>query len=282
MKCGLVLEGGARRGLFTAGFLDRLYDFGIEFPYVAGVSAGAQAALNYVSRQPGRSKFIMIPQNDAKTPVLPLHDMMARELHKMAFDYSYQQYPFDFTTYFTSDTECEIVATDCLTGKAEYFSERKDEERLLKALEASCSLPALFPKVEVDGRYYVDGSIADSVPFERAFEKGCDRVLVVLTKPEDEPATDYRKMKLVLSKIFGEEYPQLFDAMMTRFDRYAEKAELMAELAEKGKITVVRPRRSYVKAFDTNFEKMETAYDEGRATAGALKNEILKFTDPQA
>ena len=278
MKCGLVLEGGARRGLFTAGFLDRLYDFGVEFPYVAGVSAGAQAAMNFVSRQPGRSKFMMIPHNDAKTPVLPLHDVLARELNKIAFDYSYNQFPFDFTTYFTSDTECEIVATDCLTGGAEYFSERKDEKRLLKALVASCSLPALFPKAEVDGREFVDGSIADSVPFQRAFEKGCDRVLVVLTKPEDEPATDYRKMRLVLSKIFEEEYPRLFDAMMTRFDRYAEQAQLMGRLADEGKIMVVRPKRSYVKAFDTNFEKLETAYDEGKAAADTLQSEILEFT----
>ena len=70
MQCGLVLEGGARRGLFTAGVLDRLYEFGVDFPYIAGVSAGAQAAINYVSRQPGRSRFMMTPNSEEKTPIL--------------------------------------------------------------------------------------------------------------------------------------------------------------------------------------------------------------------
>ena len=85
-------------------------------------------------------------------------------------------------------------------------------------------------------------------------------------------------MRRVLSKIFEEEYPQLFDAMMTRFDRYAEQAQLMEKLANEGKIMVVRPKRSYVKAFDSNSEKLETAYDEGKAAADSLKNEILEFT----
>ena len=213
MKCGLVLEGGARRGLFTAGVLDRLYEFGVDFPYIAGVSAGAQAAINYVSRQPGRSRFMMTPNSEEKTPILPLHDVLERELHKVTYDYSYKQFPFDFTSYFASETECELVATDCATGEAAYFSERKDEKRLLDALCASCSLPAIFPRAIVDGHEYVDGSIADSVPFERAMEKGCDRVLIVLTKPADEPATDYRKMRILLSKLFEQDCPELFDAL---------------------------------------------------------------------
>ena len=103
MKCGLVLEGGARRGLFTAGVLDRLYEFGVDFPYIAGVSAGAQAAINYVSRQPGRSRFMMTPNSEEKTPILPLHDVLERELHKVTYDYSYKQFPFDFTSYFASE-----------------------------------------------------------------------------------------------------------------------------------------------------------------------------------
>ena len=277
MKCGLVLEGGARRGLFTAGVLDRLYEFGVDFPYIVGVSAGAQAAINYVSRQPGRSRFMMTPNSEEKTPILPLHDVLERELHKVTYDYSYKQFPFDFTSYFASETECELVATDCATGEAAYFSERKDEKRLLDALCASCSLPAIFPRAIVDGHEYVDGSIADSVPFERAMEKGCDRVLIVLTKPADEPATDYRKMRILLSKLFEQDCPELFDAMMTRFDRYCEQAQRMTALAEAGGAMIIRPERSYVKAFDMNSEKLDVAYDEGRAMAGALKDKILNF-----
>lgn len=279
MKCGLVLEGGARRGLFTAGILDRLLECGMAeaFPYVAGVSAGAQAAINFVSRQKERAKFMMIPQADDRVPLLPLHDVMSRELRRVIIDYSYGQFPFDFNAYFSSSVQCEIVATDCKTGGAVYFTERESEEHLLKCLLASCSLPAIFEKVKIDGGEYLDGSIADSVPYERAFDVGCDKAVVILTKPEDEAPTDYRKMRMVLSKLFEQNYPQLFSAMMDRYDKYAENSEKMYRLEKEGRLMVIRPEKTYVKAFDNDLEKLEEAYQIGRRCADEKMSEIRAF-----
>lgn len=277
MNCGLVLEGGARRGLFTAGILDRFLECGIEFPYIAGVSAGAQAAMNFVSRQPQRAKFMMIPRSEDRVPLLPIHDVLSRELRKVIFDYSFEQFPFDFDTFFSSPIQCEIVATDCATGKAVYFTEKENKERLLKCITASCSLPALFEPVEIDGGEYLDGSIADSVPFERAFEAGCDRAVVILTKPEDEAPTDYRKMRIVLAKMFEQSKPEMFSAMMERYDKYMECAEKMRAYEKEGRLLLIRPSQSYVKAFDTDLEKLEEAYRVGRDTADVRMSEIRRF-----
>lgn len=278
MKCGLVLEGGARRGIFTAGILDRFLECGIEFPYVAGVSAGAQAAICYIARQRERAKFMMLPpKGDDRVSLLPIHDVMTRELRKIIIDYSYDKFPFDFKAYFSSPVQCEIVATDCKTGEAVYFSERENEERLLKCLLASCSLPAVFERVEVDGNEYIDGSIADSLPYERAFEVGCEKALVILTKPDNEPPTDYRKMRIVLSKMFEQSYPELFGTMMERYDKYIECIEKMYRLEKEGKLMVIRPERTYVKAFDTDLEKLEEAYQTGRRTADEKMDEIRRF-----
>ena len=98
------------------------------------------------------------------------------------------------------NTNCEFVATDCVTGKAKYFSENKSEQRLLDSVRASCTVPILYQISEFEGGKYVDGSIADAVPFDRAFEQGCSRVLVLLTKPENEPCTDYRKFEFLINK----------------------------------------------------------------------------------
>lgn len=278
MKCGLILEGGARRGIFTAGILDRFLECGIEFPYVAGVSAGAQAAVCYVAGQKERAKFMMLPpKGDDRVSLLPLHDVMTRELRKIIVEYSYDQFPLDFGTYFSSPVQCEIVATDCKTGGAVYFSEKENEERLLKCLLASCSLPAVFERVEIDGGEYLDGSIADSVPYERAFDAGCDKAVVILTKPVEETPTDYRKMRIVLSKLFEQNYPQLFSAMMGRYDRYAESSERMYRLEKEGRLMVIRPEKTYVKAFDTDLEKLEEAYQIGRKCADEKMAEIRAF-----
>lgn len=279
MKCGLVLEGGARRGLFGAGILDRFIENGIEFPYIIGVSAGAQAAMNFVSRQSGRTKFMLLPQFEDRVSVLPMREIFSRELYKTIHTYAYERFPFDFKTFFASETKCEIAATDCGSGGAEYFSETSDEKRFLDTVLASCSVPPVFSRVMIDGREYVDGCVADSVPFERAFEQGCDKVIIILTKPKSEPATDYRKMRVVLTKLYEQSYPELLSAMMDRFDRYNEAASRMEQYAESGKALILRPEKTYAKAFDTNPERLENAYQAGIKTADDRLREICEFAE---
>ena len=138
---GLIIEGGARRGIFTAGITDCLLENKIHFDYVAGVSAGAEVALDFTAKQEGRSRRVIMPHRTGDFSVL---GFLSMDLDNMIYRFPYQDYPFDFDTFFASDTNCEFVATDCVTGKAKYFSENKSEQRLLDSVRASCTVPILY------------------------------------------------------------------------------------------------------------------------------------------
>lgn len=277
MKCGLVLEGGSRRCMFTAAVLDCFMEEGITFPYVVGVSAGAQMGLNYISKQHGRSREIMLPEFSRTYLNGPEKSIMANFMKRITYSFSYNEYPFDFDTFFSSDTVCEIAATDCLTGEAVYFSEREDEHRLLDAMMASSSLPMIFPEVQVDGRYYVDGCIADSIPYEHAFEMGCDRLIVISTKSEGEEAADYRGSRRILERMYKEKYPLLFDRCMDRYDRFNAQYERLFEIEKEGRVLVLRPDQPYVWAFELSKERLDTMYEASAQIARSRMQEIKQF-----
>ena len=185
-KATMVLEGGATRGVFTSGALDLLMEKGIYTSHVIGVSAGACNALGYVSRQQGRTRDCMIPEDKNGSYYYGLRDFV-KEKSVMNMDLIFDKFPnelipFDFDTYFNSETECELVTTNCLTGRAEYMTERSDKERLMKMCRASCSMPLLTPIVNVDDVPYLDGGLADSVPIRRAQKLGNEKIIVILTR----------------------------------------------------------------------------------------------------
>ena len=154
-KQGLILEGGATRGVFTAGVLDYLMEQDCYFPYVVGVSAGSCNAIDYVSRQKGRTRECMIIREKQYSYLNKDLKKMLRNKSlfdmDMIFDrFPREVFPFDFETYFSSSIQCQLVVTNCITGKAEYMEEKSDKERLLAIARASSSMPLASPMVYVD------------------------------------------------------------------------------------------------------------------------------------
>lgn len=275
---GLVLEGGARRCIFTAGVTDCFISNFIEFDYVAGVSAGAQVALDYAAGQNGRSKAVIMPydtENRGRKSIVK--DKLACDLDKIIYEFPYKKIPFAFKAYFDSDMICEMVATNCNTGKPEYFREKSDERLLLDKLCASCSVPIVCPMVKIGGSEYLDGSISDAIPFKRAFDCGCDRVVAVLAKPVGESATDYGKYRFIVEKKYGKDYPELTEILLDRILRYQKQCDEMYEYEKAGKLKIIRPSVTYVKSYETNRENLEKAYDCGYKTAMAKMPEIKEF-----
>ena len=264
MKYGLVLEGGSRKGMFSAGVLDVLIEENIKFQYVNGVSAGSHAAMNFVSGQKGRLKEVLKPSALRKNKKAhKLLDGIYSEFKIMNYEMAYDEnLPFDFKKYFESDIECEFGLTCAETGKQTFFSE-KTEEGLLKTAAASCSLPMLFPLIEINGFHYGDGCITDSVPYDRAFERGCDKVVVISTKKVGKEPTDFSKLKFMLSPMYQRKYPKLYKAMIDRAPTYFRQLEIMEKYEAKGKILVVRPDIMCCSAFETDPEKIENAYNHG-------------------
>ena len=246
IKATLVLEGGANRGVFTSGVLDYLMGKELYMSNVIGVSAGACNAVDYVY---GLKKTL---KEKALMDMDMLFDKFPNEI-----------YPFDFETYFASEMECELVVTNCITGAAEYLSEDKDPERLMKICRASSSMPLAAPIANVDGIPYMDGGLADSIPIEYALEKGNDKIVVVLTRNPG-----YRKKRALkateqLYKRAYKKYPNLVRAIMTRNAVYNRQMKLIEKLEEEGKIFVIRPLIPTVSRMEKDYDKLQHFYMHG-------------------
>lgn len=266
-KATIVLEGGATRGVFTSGVLDCMMERGIYVSHVIGVSAGACNAVSYVSRQPGRTRDCMIPYDKSGTYYYGIRDFVKEKSvmnMDMIFDrYPNDLYPFDYDTYFTSEMECEIVTTNCLTGKAEYMKEREDRERLMKICRASCSMPLLTPIVNVDNVPYLDGGLADSVPIRRAGEIGNDKIIVVLTKNAGyRKKTISRSMQRIYRRAYGS-YPNLIRTIFRRSFEYNRTMNHIDQLEKQGKIFVLRPQVKPVARLERNKDTLLAFYEHG-------------------
>ncbi len=275
MKTGIVLEGGALRGIFTSGVVDALLLEDVRFDYAIGVSAGAGNVTSLKSRQVGRTANVMACSSDIKYfGIMELiRSRQFLNLDKM-FDV-YGKNPLDFDALFKDPTEAEYTVTCCETGEAEYLSERFDEHRLLKIVKASCAIPMLFAPVEIGGKHYLDGGVGNSIPCDRAIECGCDRLLVVLTKPEGTAPGDYSKNMRIIKRMYPQ-YPNLWRACEERIRRYNESFEYMRRLEAEGRAIVIRPTRTISK-FETDNEKLRAQYKHGYDAARAEMKRIRQL-----
>ena len=266
-KATLVLEGGATRGVFTSGALDYLMEQELYLSDVIGVSAGACNAVDYVSKQPGRTRDCMIPEEGEDSYYYGLKDFM-KEKSVMNMDLIFDKYPnellpFDFDTYFHSGIHCELVTTNCLTGRAEYMTEDHDRERLMKICRASCSMPLLTPIVNVDDVPYLDGGLADSVPIGRAKKLGNEKIVVILTKNRG-----YRKKVVspALQRVYRRAYRSYPNLIRTIFRRSFEYNKLMNhidQMEKRGEIFVLRPQVKPVSRLERNRESLHAFYAHG-------------------
>lgn len=277
-KSGLILEGGAIRGIFTAGVLDFLMEKDYYFPYVAGVSAGSGNAVSYVARQKGRMKNCMIITEKENQYISLKNVIRKRSLFDMDLLYDRfpnEIFPFDYDTYFHSDIHCELVVTNCLTGKAEYLSEKADRERLMAICRASSSIPVGSPMVTVDGVPYLDGGLADSIPILHALETGHKKNVLVLTRNYG-----YRKRKNAakahLYHAFYKDYPELLHTICNRTKEYNRTMMLVEKWENEGRIFVIRPETPEISRTEQDAEVLEAFYRHGY---GQMKKQFEKMKE---
>ena len=268
---GLILEGGGMRGVFTCGVLDCLMDRGIRFPYTIGVSAGACNGLSYMSSQRGRARYSNIDLLEKYRYISFKHlifkgNIMDFEL--LFDDFPNRIIPYDYPALAACEERFEMVTTSCRTGRACYFEEKNDPNRIIDIVKASSSLPFVSPISYVDGEPMLDGGIADSIPLLRACELGFDNNLVVLTRNKG-----YRKSEGAIHLppfVYGR-YPQLREAIRRRNVLYNEQLALVERLEDEGTLTVLRPERPIeVDRIERDTRKLAALYDEGYAAANEL------------
>ena len=279
MKTGLVMEGGAMRGMFTAGVIDVLMEHGIDFDGAIGVSAGACFGCNYKSKQIGRvirynTRFSRDKRYGGFRVLLKTGDYYSRE-------FCYQEVPtkydiFDFDTFETNPMEFYIVCTDVDTGKAVYHRQENRNDHGFEWIRASASMPLVSRMVEIDGRKYLDGALADSIPV-RYFESiGYDRNVVILTQP-----LGFRKRPdtlLPVMKLYYKAFPNLVASMTGRHEQYNASLDYIARKETAGELLVIRPPEKLpISRTEKDPEKLRLVYEIGRNTAEARISEIQAY-----
>ena len=281
MKIGLVLEGGGMRGLYTTGVLDHFMEREVRLDYVIGVSAGACNGLSYVSRQPGRNLRVNTQYIGDKRYLSLRNFMTTGSLFGMDFIFEelpYRLEPMDFDAF--SQNPCEFVAgvTDVETGRPVYFPKLDSMEEESMVLRASSSLPIFSPKVSFRGREYLDGGTSDPIPFQKALEDGCDRLVVVLTRERGYVKSPER-YRAVYRRIFRET-PGMIQCLDRRHEVYNRELEELRELERRGIALVIAPKESLgLSRFEKDREKLMAAYRTGvRDAAQALETPWWKET----
>lgn len=272
---GLVLEGGGLRGVFTCGVLDCFMDHGIRFPFAVGVSAGACNGLSYMSGQRGRAKASNIDLMDEHHYIgfrYLLTQKCIMDFKLLFEDFPEKIIPYDYDAYFSNPDRFVMVTTNCLTGNAEYLEEKTSSERVMDIVRASSSLPFVSPITYVDGVPMLDGGIADSIPVEYAISQGYERLVVVLTRNRG-----YRKKesKMHVAKAFYRKYPNLQKALSERNSVYNRTMDLIEQLEDEGRITVIRPLRTVeVGRMEKDTAKLTALYQEGYDVAREMMASI--------
>ena len=280
MKTGLVLEGGALRAIFSSGVCDGLLEGNIMADYVVGVSAGIAYGVSYVSRQPRRN--LEVVTRYAPDPrymgMRNLRDKHNRSYFGLDFAYNVipnQLVPFDYDTFAAYPGEVEAVVTNLNTGKADYLPVPRRDKGFL-TLQASCAMPLLFPVIQVDGQPYLDGGVADAIPWQRALDEGCDRVLVVLTHTRRFRRSPDHTLGLIRKEY--REYPNFIKAMETRVARYNRDRDRMFQLEREGRLKVIAPRSTLgVSRTARDTEKLRLLWAAGYQAAVDRMDELREY-----
>lgn len=276
VKTGLVLEGGAMRGIYTAGVLDVLMENGIQTDGVIGVSAGAVHGCSFISGQHGRSiryymKYMKDPRFMSFWSLLTTGSLVGTK-------FCYHELPehldvFDNEAFMRSHMKFYVVCTNVETGKAEYI--HIDDMKEVEYLQASASMPLVSRIVEAGGMKLLDGGVADSIPIQAFYSMGYEKNIVVLTRPKGylKKPSDMRVARKVYRK-----YPAFIQAMEERYIQYNQTLAELARLEKEGEVLIVRPSRDpQMGRMEKNPKKVQAAYELGCRDAMEKINEIHAF-----
>lgn len=266
MKLGMVFEGGASRTVFSCGVADAFLEEKLMPDYFIGVSAGIAYGISYLSGQKGRNLTIARKYMSDKNyqGFQYLLDRKKRTFYNL--DYVFDEMPnrllpFDYDAFAEYPGEVVATVTNIHTGKAEYIEVPRGRESK-DVIVASCALPIFFQPVKLGRHYYLDGGIADSIPYMQAFREGCDKVVVVLTRERDYIKHTGESVRIAVA--LYKKYPRLAKALKDRADSYNASIRKLKELERAGKVFVIAPDSTHgIGRTETNPKKLELLYEEG-------------------
>ncbi len=281
MKTGLIMEGGAMRGMFTAGVLDVLMENGLVTDGAIGVSAGAVFGCNYKSHQIGRvirynteycnDKRYASFKNLVKTGNLYSEQFCYHEVPEKLD-------PFNEAAFAASPMDFFVVCTDVKTGEPIYHKCRKGDAEDVLWMEASASMPLAAKIVKIGHYGLLDGGVADSIPV-RFFESiGYKRNLIILTQPKGYTKKKNKFLPAIRARYFR--YPAFVEAVADRHERYNETLSYISMLEQAGQDYVIRPPIPLeIGAMERDPAQLRRVYETGRAVAQIQVEKIRDFLD---
>ena len=279
MKKGLVLEGGAMRGLWTAGVIDVMMEHGVQPDGLIGVSAGAAFGCNYKSRQVGRAiryntRFAKDPRYSGWKSLVTSGDYYNANFgyHVVPFEYD----KFDIETFEKNPLEFTVVCTDVETGEAVYHKMDHVDYDELEWLRASASMPLASKVVEVQGHKLLDGGVSDSIPLEYYEQQGYDRNVVILTQPLGYQKEHNKLMPLMRMALH--KFPRFLKALDERHLMYNQELEYVAEAERQGRCLVIRPDGPIpIGHLSHDPQQMRLVYDMGRKVGERYIDKIKEY-----
>lgn len=275
-KTVFVLEGGAMRGLYSAGVLDVFMQNGITTDAIYGVSAGALFGINFKSKQIGRAIRYNLKYAHEKN-YMGLYSLITTGNimnEKFCFDRIVNELDkFDFDTFNASPIDFYAVVTNVETGKAEHIK-IIDSRVQLEVLRASGSMPFVSKIVEFEGSKYLDGAISDPIPLQKALDEGYEKIVVVLTRPEN-----YAKHKENLPYNFVyRKYPNFVECAKKQFEVYNQTLELIKKCENDGRVIVLRPSQNLkIARVEKSLKKLNAIYNLGVDDCTKKLDEIKKY-----
>ena len=278
-KIGLVMEGGAMRGMFTAGVLDVFMEAKLTFQGAVGVSAGAAFGCNIKSHQIGRSIRYNKKYCQNKDYVSLRSWLLTGDLYNADFSYNkipYELDPFDVATFRADPMDFYVVCTGMDTGLPVYHNCLKGDPEDIQWLRASASIPIFSRPVIINGQKLSDGGTSDSIPLQFMESKGYARNVVILTQPAG--FVKERMKHFWLAKIFLRKYPALLETLSRRPQMYNEERQYVEKRAQEGQVFVIKPPEPLgVGSVEHNPDELERVYQIGRRTAEANLEELKCF-----
>lgn len=282
MKTGVVDVGGGLRGIYAVGVFDYCMDHGIGFDLGIGVSAGSANLASYGAHQRGRNHQFYT-EYSFRSQYMSLHNFI-RKKSFIDMDYVYGtlsrsdgENPLDYPALRDNPMELYVVATDARTGQARYFDKSWIHQDDYSIFKASCAIPFVCKPYEVAGVPYYDGALGDPVPVQKAFELGCDAVVLILTKPEHELRTADKDKKLAAR--IRRKYPAAAEKLCQRAERYNGEVAAAQELARQGRVVIISPDDTCgVSTLKKDKVSLQRLYEKGYADAEKISAFLYSLT----
>ncbi len=281
VRTGLVLEGGAMRGLFTAGVTDVMLENDIAFDLGVGVSAGVLFGCNYKSRQPGRA--IRYNLTYCKDPHYGTFRSLFRsgDMYETEFCYEtvpFHRDPFDSKTFRENPMEFWAVCTDVKSGKPLYRRLDNGDRRDVRWMVASAAMPMVSRIVRIGGYELLDGGVSDSIPLKFAESRGCTKNVVILTQPEG--FVKEKNPLMPLMRLQLRKYPKLLETAAHRHEYYNQETAYAAAREKEGAAFVIRPEEALgISRVEKDPEELLRVYMMGRRVMEARMPELKAFLE---